>query len=232
MRLLVLLLSALLLSACTNMVRSETPWFGPADSVGAPPLRDGVWGVVDPDCRFDADLPLERWPACAQGRVIRGSEELGLNAFHTEDDLGRRTRSDYDWSSEAFVLAAGAPRIHQRACGEPRRPERGEDDVERPMVDEAVNRLAYCYAAVNADTLDAEGRIVAFTAWPIWCGPFPEGENGLNVTEAPFAGLVVLGEHCIAADVAALRGAATASETLHTRQPGRARFRWIRDGWR
>lgn len=235
MRIVVLLLSSLLLSACTNTVRSETPWFSPADAAGAPPLRDGVWSAVDPDCRFDAALPLEQWPACAQGRVIRGGEELSLNASHGSDGKGRRMRSEYDWSSEAYVLAAGAPRIHQRACGEPSRIERAEDDAGETAVDEAVSRLVYCYAGLRADGLDAEGRIIAFTTWPIWCGPMPEraeGERGRSVTDAPFAGLTVVGEHCIADDVAALRAAATASETLAAQQSGGARVRWIRDGWR
>jgi hypothetical protein len=244
MRMLALLVSSLLLSGCTNMVRSETPWFGPAEAASAPPLRDGVWAAVDPDCRFDASRPLEQWPGCAQGRVFRGGEELELNVVESEDEHGRRARSDYDWSSEAFVLAAGAPRIHQRACGEPGLPKADPPSAEGPAdlsaVDEAVSRLVYCYAGLRADALDAEDRIVAFTTWPIWCGPFPrraEGEGGPNVTDAPFPGLTVVGEHCVASDVAALRAAATARETLPgsdevTEAPGSARFRWIRDGWR
>ena len=111
MRVLALLLSSLLLSACTNMVRSETPWFDRADATGAPPLRDGVWAAVSSDCRFDAQRPLERWPACAQGRAIRGGEELDLSYIDSEYGHGQRERSDYGWSSEAFVLSAGAPRI-------------------------------------------------------------------------------------------------------------------------
>jgi hypothetical protein len=241
-RLLVLLVSALLLGACTNMVRSEAPWFGPADAAGAPPLRDGVWAAVDPECRFDASRPLEQWPGCAQGRVIRGGEELSLKVFDVEDARGRRTRTDYDWSSEAFVLAAGVPRIQQRACGEPRGlVEAAEGNApELSALNEAVSRLVYCYAGLRAEALDAEDRIVAFTTWPVWCGPTPlraEGEKGPNVTDAPFPGLTVVGEHCVAGDVAALRAAATASETLQAPdEPGEplrhARFRWVRDGWR
>lgn len=92
MRVLALLLSSLLLGACTNMVRSETPWFGPADAAGAPALREGVWAAVDPDCRFDPDRPLEQWPDCAQGRVIRGGEELGLNYIGSQAEHGRFDR--------------------------------------------------------------------------------------------------------------------------------------------
>lgn len=264
MRVLVLLLSSLLLSACTNMVRSERPWFGPADTAGAPPIRDGVWAAVSSDCRFDAERPLERWPACAQGRTIRGGEQLDLSYIDREDEHDRRARSDYGWSSETFVLAAGTPRIHQRACGAPggtaaadsamevaaegvaARDERAspgvaaEEPVERSAIDEAVSRLIYCYAGLRADALDAEGRIVAFTTWPIWCGPLPrhaEEEGGPNVTDAPFPGITVIGEHCVANDAATLRAAATASETLimsgePAGPPAHARFRWVRDGWR
>lgn len=242
---LALLVSSLLLSGCTNMVRSEAPWFGPAETASAPPLRDGVWAAVDPDCRFDANRPLEQWPGCAQGRVIRGGEELELNYFDSEDEHGRRERSDYGWSSAGFVLAAGAPRIHQRACGEPggrNPPAEGAagKSAERSAVDEAVSRLVYCYAGLRADAFDAQDRIIAFTTWPIWCGPPPrraEGEDGPNVTDAPFPRLIVVGEHCVAGDVAALHAAATASETLLrsedvTGPSELARFRWIRDGWR
>ena len=264
MRLLVLLLSSLLLGACTNMVRSQAPWFDPVDAAGAPPLRDGVWAAVASACRFDANRPLEQWPRCAQGRVIRGGEELDLNYSDSEDEHGRRERSDYSWSSVVFVLAAGAPRIDQRACGAPRGGEAAteepaedgaaieaqdedassataaEGDDEWSAVDEAVSQLVHCYAGLRADALDTEGRIVAFTTWPIWCGPFPrraEGEDGPAVTDAPFPGLTVVGEHCVAEDVGALRGAAVASETLLrseelTEPPGLPRFRWIRDGWR
>lgn len=255
MRLFILLVSSLLLGACTNMVRSEAPWFGPAEAASAPALRDGVWASTDPDCRFDTNRPLEQWPGCAQGRVIRGGEELELDYFDSEDEHGRRERSDYGWSSEAFVLAAGAPRVHQRACGEPRglpaaaapavesRDENAssatdaEETTELSAADGGVRRLVYCYAGLRADAFDAETRIVAFTTWPIWCGPYPrrgEGEPGSNVTDAPFPGLIVVGEHCVAGNVAALRAAATASETLDdlTGPQGPARFRWIRDGWR
>lgn len=261
MRLFVLLLSLLTLGACTNMVRSEAPWFGPTDAVNAPALRDGVWAVVDEDCSFDANRPLEQWPACAQGRVIRGGEELVLNYFGSRDDHGRPVRAYY-WSSEAFVLAAGDPRIHQRACGEPDTRREAEPDEEaaavdardadgapataaeepagRSAVDGAVRRLVYCYAGLRADVLDPEGRIVAFISWPIWCGPFPqraEGEAGPNVTDAPFPGLVVVGEHCVADGVAALRTAATASVMLdRPDEPAKllwpARFLWVRKGWR
>jgi hypothetical protein len=251
-RVLVLLLSSLLLAACTNMVRSRTPWFGPADAMGAPPMRDGVWAAVTPDCRFDPDRPLERWPACAQGRVVRGGEELDLSYADIEDEPGRGGRPDYSWSSEAFVLAAGSPRIHQRACGEPRgrrapaeepaaaAAEPAGEGAALDVLDEAVDGLIYCYAGLRADGFDAEGRIVAFTTWPIWCGPFPQradGEGGPNVTEAPFPGLTVIGEHCVADDIAALRAAAMASQTLFASDDpanafGPARFRWVRDGWR
>lgn len=263
MRVLALLMSSLLLAACTNMVRSQAPWFDPINAAGAPPLRDGVWAAVAPDCRFDADRPLEQWPGCAQGRVIRGGEQLALNSVRSEDADGRQTWAQYDWSSEALVLAAGDPRINQRACGEPlgekaevapaaarnvaaSRNEDGSpatpaaEPTGRSPIDEAVSRLIYCYAGVRAEVLDPEGRIVAFTTWPIWCGPLPrraEGEKDFTVTDAPFPGLTVLGEYCVAEDAAALRRAAVASETLLGSEevngtPGLARFRWIRDGWR
>ncbi len=260
MRILALLMLSLVLGACTNMVRSPVPWFDSVDAAGAPPLRDGVWAAVDPSCRFDARRPLEQWPDCAQGRVIRGSEELDLNYSDKEDEHGWRAQSFNDWTVESFVLAAGDPRIEQRACGpslvraEPAVDGTGfearDEDVstatrasggdERFAIDEAVSRLVYCYAGLRAETLDAQDRIIAFTTWPIWCGPLPRragGEDGRNITDAPFPGLTVVGEHCVAEDVVALRAAATASETLlrsdgATGASGFARFRWIREGWR
>ncbi len=245
MRAFALLLSSLLLVACTNMVRSQTPWFAAADAGDAPSLRSGVWAAVDPDCRFNADRPLEQWPACARGQVVRGGEALDLSFVESEGRGGGLRRS-YAWTSEPFVLAAGSPRIHQRACGEPgglRMAEQATEDFAgeaAEAADELVRALVYCYAGLRADALDREGQIVAFTTWPIWCGPFPRGaenERGPQVTDAPFPGLTVVGEHCIADGIAAIRAAATASEMLYAGADaasplGPTRFRWIRDGWR
>ena len=63
------LTAALLLAGCNGVV-SARPWFGDADSIGAPRLREGVWRVVPQPgrpCPVDEGRPLETWPDCAIG---------------------------------------------------------------------------------------------------------------------------------------------------------------------
>lgn len=232
MRILILLLP-LLLGACSNLVRSETPWFVSDAAADMPPLREGVWVAAKPDCSFDADLLLEHWPDCAEGWVVRDGEILTLLSFTGEPGSDRGHRADYDWSHTAYALADGTPRIFQMHCGAPTSLPVPADvpPPPRTSLDETVSRLVYCYWGLHSKRLDDEGRIVAFSTWPIWCGPLPdrpEAEGSPSGTDAPFAGITIVGDHCIADDVEALRNAAVASESLGPS----SQLRWVRDGWR
>ena len=112
MRLLLIVLSLFIVAGCTNRVRSDLPWFTPADEVGAPGLKPGVWVIaVEPHCSFREGAPLERWPACAKGVIIRPHELLWLDL--PPWDQPRDSHLTYNWRRDLFVLAAGDPRILQ-----------------------------------------------------------------------------------------------------------------------
>jgi hypothetical protein len=57
-----------------NVVTSETPLFGPADEVGAPALRPGIWARAEPTCKFDPRTPVKTWPDCANAVIVRGGD--------------------------------------------------------------------------------------------------------------------------------------------------------------
>lgn len=92
----VLALAALLLGGC-SMVTSPEPMFTAADAVGAPALRDGLWGGED--CRpSEVRKAVGRWKAC-DWVLKRGDEWLSL------DETG--------WAATPFLVAAGAPLVAQ-----------------------------------------------------------------------------------------------------------------------
>jgi hypothetical protein len=103
-----LLLGTALLG-CSNRVVSDEPWFT-YDDAHAPRLRPGLWIDRSANCRVDESQPSERWPACAHDFVVREHDVLDLNWIETS--RGARDRS-YEWSSTAYVLAAGDPVIQQ-----------------------------------------------------------------------------------------------------------------------
>lgn len=216
MRWIVLLAATLLLGAC-NQVISQTPLFTAADATGAPVLKDGLWLTDDPGCRVDVRKPAHRWPRCAKWQVVRGGEILNLNI----DDDGDSPAS---WVALPFLLAAGEPRIMQMDSGE-------------LMLAESKPSRLYMYLALAPIGQDSEGRITAFRAWPVLCGPPPLDKKGkpdpLFQTDAPFPGMTLLkgqtdkdiSASCTADGPEAVRAAAAASQTfepIHTE-------RWIRD---
>ena len=112
MRLMLIVLSLFVITGCTNRIRSDLPWFTSADEAGAPGLKPGVWVIaVEPHCYFRESAPLERWPACAKGVVIRPHELLWLDL--PPWDQTKDSHLTYNWRRDLFVLAAGDPRILQ-----------------------------------------------------------------------------------------------------------------------
>jgi hypothetical protein len=96
---------------------------------------------------------------------------------------------------------------------------------------------AYCYTAIRPTQLGSDGKIIAYVAWPVLCGPWPKPKkdgSGGNVTDAPFPGIHVIDEDCSADSVAALRGAAKASEAYAMRvgPPIYIHAHRVRDGYR
>jgi hypothetical protein len=233
MRLLTLLTMLLLLTGCIdNAVRSKTPWFSAADEAGAPALRSGVWNATDdPKCRFDERRPLERWPECAYGFVVRPNETLMLSPGTIQPNGD--AAPGYTWLSEPTVLARGEPRIEQTQCDVFGK-NLGSIDPQAQAESEAEGRFAYCYAAVRPDKLDPAGHIVAVTGWTVRCGPWNQDSKAdSSITPAPFAGLTLVGRNCTAASIDALRAAAVRSEALvGAPHPGLQHAHWVRDGYR
>src|SRR5579864_9452310 len=93
-----------LLTAC-NVVITKTPLFSAADEAGAPRLKPGVWlAIKQGDCQFDEKKPIDTWPECAGGAVVKVGELVGYN----KKDGGAGA-----WEHDPFILAAGDPRIGQ-----------------------------------------------------------------------------------------------------------------------
>jgi hypothetical protein len=219
LRILIACAAAALLGGC-NQVYSEKPLFTVADEAGAPPLRPGLWRADDPKCHVTEARPVQDWPHCASWVLVRPGEIL---EFHGDERPPA-------WQSISFVLATGDPRILQMAS----------DDDGRPI---------YWFTAVKPLRLDDQGRIVAFTTWPVQCGPPPtEAEPGPppeehrggeapaeplaphkpgpRVTRHPLPGLEVRDDNCLAREQGPVRAAAVASKAWEN--DGLAQH-WVRD---
>lgn len=219
-----------LLSAC-NVVMTKDPLFTQADGAGAPTLRQGVWLFFEePGCKLDESRSFTEWPDCAGGGYVTAGSVRGHKSNAPPDQL----------EDTPFVLAAGDPRIMQlqvdvdlsaqadaNASG---------DATASASTSSPVHARPYGYGAVRPTRFDDQGRIIAFTLWPVQCGPPPpKNKNGEDVAPAtlkPLPGIEMKpGDAvCSTTSTAALRGAAKASEAWAP-QP-RSEAHWIRDAER
>lgn len=224
MRPLAVLVLMVLTSGC-NMVVSEKPWFAPNDTIGAPPLRDGVWvGESDENCQFDEKMPIESWPECASSTVIRGSEWL-IPKWNSIGEGRKGTREFSAWESTEMLVAAGDPLILQS----------------RSNGDEP-GKFFFAYAGLKPTAFDTQRKVTAASIWLVACGPIDQrrervksgyAEETQYVTDKPFSGLVVTDKNCVADSVASLRGAAKQSAALSDALGGKiTQMHWVRDGWR
>ncbi len=198
MRIALALMALIMLSAC-NVVVTKTPLLTAADEAGAPSLKPGVWVMEDPDCKFDEHLAMPDWPDCAGGMVFKDGEAISNNRKEGKDR----------WEHQALILAAGDPRIAQV---------RFHMDISSGKA-AASDQMLYGYAAVRPTKVGPEGRILAVTYWTVDCGPPPppskRPEDALKFgTRKPLPGIEMKkGDAlCTTSSVAALRGAAKASE--------------------
>ena len=60
-----------LMSSACIAVGSREPIFSSADAGDGPQPRPGLWASPDPDCAFDPSAPVDGWPSCANGTVVR-----------------------------------------------------------------------------------------------------------------------------------------------------------------
>lgn len=191
----------LLLGAC-NRVITDTPLFSAADSAGAPALRDGVWLIGESEgCRVDVRKPVNRWPDCASWMIVRDGALTGLDR-----EKGKAPR----WTSIPYVLAAGEPPVLQLA-----------------MLEEEVP--GYWYFGFEATRTEADGRVSAFTIWPVQCGPPPPPPSGEGepsyVTREPLPGMTIREQNCTTDQPGAVRAAAGASRAW---EPDPDTARWVK----
>jgi hypothetical protein len=197
---------SVLLGAC-NVVVTKTPLFSKADELGGQPLRPGLWRLASlNDCPLDDSKPLIDWPKCAGGVVFKD----GTAGFY------ERESETPVWTTQAFVLTAGAPRIAQLQA--------------KISGGVKVEASPYVYAGVKVTKADSDGRILELSFWPVQCGP-PATGNGIEGTAKPLPGLEMKpGEPlCTTTSPAALRAAAKASEPW---APKVLTARWLRDAAR
>jgi len=218
-----------LLSAC-NVVMTEKPLFTQADAAGAPALKPGVWLFFEePGCKVDESKPFTEWPDCAGGGLVGAAEIKG----HKQDAPPGQLET------APYVLATGDPRVMQiqvdvdvsahadvSASGE-------GVTANRSSSSSSSHSQPYGYAAIRPTKLDGQGRIVAFTLWPVQCGPPPprdaDGDDTAPATQKLLPGLTMKDGDpvCTTTSTAALRAAAKASEAWAPQPPRDAR--WLRD---
>lgn len=218
MRRILIFASLLLLGAC-NMVVTKQPLFSTADAAGAAQLRPGVWRETPQSpCDFDETKPLADWPGCANGFIMRDGEAGGYNI----DANGKKT-----WTSSELIFAGGEPRVIQVLM----------KDLGVKGLGELPFGPMYLYVAAHPTSLDEQGRIVAFTVWPILCGPPPppdaKGRDGNAMrtgTLKPLPGLTMDKDNnnCTTSSQAVVRAAAKASADWQGSSPA-TEDRWIRD---
>ncbi|MFI4976912.1 MAG: hypothetical protein ACHP84_20450 [Caulobacterales bacterium] len=204
MRLALLLLAAVLLTGC-NQVISQKPMFTAADQA-ALTLRPGLWRMDNPDCRVDERMPATLWPTCAVSLGVRGSEIVTIAGGKADPDLNHTP----------WILAAGDPMILQLGR---REPPHSSGKPSEPA--------SYAYFGVTVAATDRQGRIIALRGWPVACGP----RTTAAAPDAPplYPGLHAIDHDCTTDDVAALRNAASA--TL-AQGPEIQPAHWVRDGYR
>lgn len=92
---------ALLLAGCSEVV-SDTPLLIEADAKGAPALRDGVWRLVEPTCKYRENLASHSWPDCAVWGVLKGRDAQMFQGW-----------ARGGWTSGAVMVSGGDPAIVQ-----------------------------------------------------------------------------------------------------------------------
>ena len=157
----------------------------PVDLAGvqldATPFHEGLWILPDPDCRFDADKPVSRWPRCAAWGVVRDSVWLRYAPDRWSGLLAPPLAEGQVWARIPFALPPGVRRVLQLKTDP-----FGED--------------GYQFLEVRVERRDSAQRITAFTlgfpapgrpyAWkpaePSASGfdPFPDAEAAACASDA------------------------------------------------
>jgi hypothetical protein len=228
-RILIVLAGLAMLSAC-NVVMTKDPLFTQADAAGAPTLRPGVWMFFkQPDCKFDETKPFTQWPDCAGGGVVSAGSVRAHKSGAPPDQL----------EDTPIVLAAGDPRIFQARVDVDTSVQgdaSASGDATVSTSSSSSHAQPYGYGGMRPTKLDSDGRIIAFTLWPVQCGPPPpkdrDGNDTALATLKPLPGIEMKkGDPvCTTSSIPALRAAAKASEAWAPQPSGESQ--WIRDAQR
>jgi hypothetical protein len=98
-----------------------------------------------------------------------------------------------------------------------------------PLILQLGDKPSFFYVAIEPTARDGRGRVTAFSAWPVLCGPPPkpiEGDEGRKLTRKLAAGLEISGDNCLARTASAVRGAAGSSKSWNDGVTGP---HWVRD---
>jgi hypothetical protein len=226
MRIFAALLGLGLLSAC-NVVVTQTPLFTADDEAAAPRLKPGVWlAMKQGDCRFDESKPIDTWPECAGGAVVKVGELVGYN----------KKEGGGAWEHDPFILAAGDPRIGQirmtETLGVSADAEASGGATATASATGGGMSYSYGYVGVRVVSADPQGLITAVSYWPVMCGPPPpknkKGEDVAMGTLKPLPGMVMKpGDGvCSTTSKAVIHSAARASIPWGPAMEAH----WIRDG--
>lgn len=192
---LILVLAAILLSGCGNVVFSEGPLFTTADARGATRFKPGLWLAEEPHCEVDLTQRRDKWPTCARPMTMtrRGP---GDPAF---------------WEDKRPLLVAGDPLILQLSF-EP--PDEHDTHYYWALRVTARDRRGRAKAISMWPVLCGPPR-------PNEGEDGHEPSRRLTMKLLP--GLEARGNNCIARDPGAVRQAADASEPW-TPEPSTARW--------
>ena len=104
MRTLLALAGLVLLAGCNVVWSPKSRCSPPPTRPARLHLRPGVWLVFEqPGCKVDPNQPIDEWPDCAGGAVVKAGEIAGYN----------KKPAKGVWEHSPFVFAAGDPRIAQ-----------------------------------------------------------------------------------------------------------------------
>jgi hypothetical protein len=215
LRILTPLAGLYVLSGC-NLLVSKEPWFTEADAVDAPKFRDGLWtSTRQDDCKFDSANDPSTWPDCALAAKVRDNRWSSLERERGDDGNVKK----FVWEEVDTLTVGGEPLIVQFKTD----PQGLSDPSEQ-----------FVYLAARPTQIDAQGKVIAFSAWAIVCGPVDRrakknSEDAL-VTKKPFKGLSVTEYNCVADGADAIRYAARQSENLVSNgQQQQTTVHWVRD---
>ncbi|MGH6633812.1 MAG: hypothetical protein ACREB0_10655, partial [Sphingopyxis sp.] len=137
----------LVLGGCDVAV-SEKPMFTDADTVGAPPLENGVWLMpekIEDDaspCAVDVAKPVSTWPKCAAWALYRNGQW-----FERDGETGIATKP----VAGSVLITGGDIAIVQVRFDDPDGDAASSDDPPGPS--------AYFFAAFDDKPVDASTKL-------------------------------------------------------------------------